>query len=258
MCEISKDVLLLACGPYGLRAFSLSSKQLIKRDPFTLPDVYSVAFDAATDTLLLALRVDTDTSEDVWLASLQRAEVAGDWREVHRVQTGKADWNFVSLSLVGDSRLIFGRSMSEKLYVFDVSADHHLRAVGAIALEDSLRKFACTRLGADPLVAITDYGNKGVSLNRLVTLPIDPLARADLIQAGWLLFRGDLLLVADFNRDAMSHAVVPFRVTGGQLTRLPELLGTNAGVYVDIWCLAGDRLAVVVYKSGDLLLFAFE
>ena len=93
---------------------------------------------------------------------------------------------------------------------------------------------------------------------RLVALRLEPLARTDLVAPVLVLFRGDLLLVADYNERADTHTIVPFRVTGAELNRQRELLNHNTGVRATAWCLAGDRLVVRDWKSKDMLLYTFE
>ena len=153
ICALDDDCVLLACG--ALRALRLSSAQLCARDPSPLEDVWNVAFDAATDTLLLALKAKARGSRAVaWLVSLQR--VSDEWREVQRMQTEFALSDWVGISFAGDSRALCGQQFKDRLYAFDVSADHRLQPVGTVVLEAAFCRFACTRLGGDSLVAFTD------------------------------------------------------------------------------------------------------
>ena len=52
-CALSADKLLLTVGTAGLRALSLHCGQLASWEPTALRDVWRVAFDANTNTLLL-------------------------------------------------------------------------------------------------------------------------------------------------------------------------------------------------------------
>ena len=211
LCALADDVLFAACGTLGLRALLLSSAQLCARDPSALKDVYSAALDAASGTLLLALRAEAgfvasfmagyngkDAPDVVWLVSLKC--VADKWREVQRVQTEctfTGQW--IGLSFAGDSRVLCGQCREDRLYAFDVSAERRLRPVGAVVLDDKLCRFACTRLGGDSLIAISDAGLTCVSVQRLVgtgdSLRLEPLARTALAGAENVLFRGEQLLV---------------------------------------------------------------
>ena len=263
LCAFADDVLLAACGSDGLRALRLSNAHLCARDPSALKDefVWSAALDAASGTLLLALRAEAaaasgaraaDDSYVVWLVSVQC--VADEWREVQRVQTKCTLPNWVGLSFTGDSRVLCGQIGEDRLYAFDVSAERRLRPVGAVVLDDKLCRFACTRLGGDSLVAIADAGHTCVSLQRLVgagdALRLEPLAHTALAGAEDVLFRGDQLLVA-----TNSQSVVSFGVSGGGLRGPRELLGAGTGVRVDCWCLAGDRLVVANWHSRNLVLY---
>ena len=238
LCALADDVLLAACGSDGLRSLRLSSAQLCARDPSALKDVYSAALDAASGTLLLAFVAEVAAASGaraagvVWLVSLEC--VADEWREVQRLQTQctffySCEW--VGLSFADASRVLCGKRGEDRLYAFDVSAERRLRPVGAVVLDDKLNRFACTRLGGDSLVAITDAGFTCVSVQRLVgagdALRLEPLARTALAGAENVLFRGDQLLVA-----TISHSVVSFGVSSGGLIGPRELLGAGAVVGV--------------------------
>ena len=259
LCALADDVLLAACGFYGQRALRLSSAQLSARHPSALKHVYSVALDAASGTLLLAFvgkaaaASGTLAADVVWLVSLQC--VADEWREVQRVQTEctfTRQW--VGLSFAGDSRVLCGQCLDDRLYAFDESAERRLRPLGAVVLDDKLCTFACTRLDGDSLVAIAVAGRTCVSLKRLVgagnALRLEPLARTALAGAQNVLFRGDQLLVA-----TTSQSVMSFSVSGGGLRGPRELLGAGAGALVYCWCLAGDRLVVADSNSWNLVLY---
>ena len=263
LCALADDVLLAACGSCGLRALRLSSAQLCTRDPSALKDVLSAALDAASGTLLLAFEAEAAAASGaraadikvVWLVSLQC--VADEWREVQRVQTECTNFfGWVGLSFAGDSRVLCGQSGEDRLYAFDLSAERRLRPVGAVVLDDKLKRFACTRVGGDSLVAIADAGRTCVSVQRLVgagdALRLEPLVRTALAGAENVLFRGDQLLVA-----TISKSVVSFGVSGGGLRGPRELLGDGAGVRVHCWGLAGDRLVVAEWGSEDLVLYEY-
>ena len=146
LCALADDVLLAACGSYGLRALRLSSAQLCARDPSALKYefVQSAALDAASGTLLLA-----------FVAEAAAASGARDVMSLVSLQCVADEWRvWVGLSFADDSRV---------LYAFDVSAERRLRPVGAVVLDDMICRFACTRLGGDSLVAIADAGRTCVS-----------------------------------------------------------------------------------------------
>ena len=91
-------------------------------------------------------------------------------------------------------------------------------------------------------------------MHRLVGLKLEHFARTNLVGPGKVLFCSDLLLVTNYNRDTNVHTIMSFLLTAARLIRHRKLLGANAGVYVESWCLAGDRLVVRDNKSKDLLL----
>ena len=264
LCALSDDDVLLAYSsqftPPRMRAVSLRSQQLPSpREVSALENVYRVAYDALTDTLLCVCK-DINT----WLVLLRRNVSANDWLEVNRLRTPfELTWSPFQVPrnelVVCESRALLAQRIGKykrRLHVFDLSAKHGLSAVGTVAPEVKFRSFACTRLGADTLVAFADATL--VSLHRLATLQLESLSRIKLTDPGILVFRGNQLLVADWNEATKTHAIVPLLTAGGRLMRQPLLLDANDSVWIDEWCLAGDHLVVMKFNSNDLLLYAFE
>ena len=276
LCALSDDIVLFACGTDGLRGLSLKRSKLIPNDISTIKEVYGVAFDLATDTLLLAIvewKSDpsffekvanflempfSSTRRTLWLTSLQRG--TDGWTEVERVQTdltcfvGKIMW--VGISTMSGSRVLLGGGENrDRLYSIQVSPDHRLHRIGSVDLENKVNQFACTREGVDTLVAFS-HTNCAVSLHRLAALQLEPLARVQLSAPSRLLFLGRLLLVADWNKKTETHNIVSFATTGGKLTGKRQLIeATKASALVDEWCVAGIRLVVRDGNSNDLLLY---
>ena len=259
LCVLHGDVVLLACHDGGVRALSLESLRLSRCDPCAQKNVYNVAFDAATATLLLVVAEEAARDTRLWLVSLERG--TRDWLEVERVQTELTPGSSnVGLQMAGDSRVLLGQEDTDSLYVFDVSAEHRLHDAGTVALEHQLCRFACTSLGSDTLVAVTQYRGKCVLVHRLLDGPLllKPLARTQLARPGCVLWRGNQLLVAYSPSVYDSHVVDSFLLSGALLMRQRQLLAANTGSYSNQWCLAGDRLCVWEYNSKDLLLYVFE
>ena len=259
LCALSADELLLACFGAGLRAVSLHTGQLVARKPTALrDDVLSVAFDAHTDTLLLVV----GAANNWQLVSLRRN--ASEWLEVQRLNIlvpYPIYMNDVHLT-VCDSRVLFGRGMTNTLYVFDVSAAHTLREAGSVSLQTTSSCLACTRRDNDTLVAFAHYDS--VSLQRLTSplLRLEQIASVKLTEPRHLVFVGDQLLVADLNDDTGKHAIVSLRATGNALSERRVLLNAQRSVYVSCWTLAGDKLVIVEWdstnqKSGDLHVLEF-
>ena len=265
LCALSADELLLACGVGGLRALSLHTGQLVAND---LQRIDRVAFDAHTDTLLL-LGESKDAHNSVQLVSLRRN--AGEWL----VMNGFKFINILSQPInqinqyissfdmaVCDSRVLvlegYDKSQgdyNQKLFVFDVNAAHTLNYTVSVQLQAMYYdRLACTRRDGDTLVAFSHESS--VSLHRLASLQLEQIATSDELKPHLLLFRGDLLLVADWNPAINKHAIVSFRATGNALTERRVLLDAQHSVYVDAWALAGDRL--FLWNDGDLHVYDLE
>ena len=252
MCALSADEVLLACG--DLRAVWLHTAQLVAHESSAIrDDVLGVAFDAHTDTLLLQLSAPTD--DYYLLVSLRRN--ASKWLKVQRLGTRvHRSFNIFNFA-VCDSRVLLGQWRSDRVNVFEVSAEHTLRDAGSLTLQSGFNGVACTRRDGITLVAFSN--ETSVTLLRLMsfTLRLVPLASVSLTAPHRVLFREDLLLVADWNKANRTDAIVSFRVSGNALTERRVLLDAQAGVRVVAWTLASDRLVLRDLKSEELLVYDF-
>ena len=266
MCALSAEEVLLACSAAGLRAVSLHNTQLVAHEPSAIRYVYGVAFEALTDTLLLLVGAPTD--DYYQLVSLRRNE--SEWLEVQRLDTRiRAESYYIFKFAVCDSRVLLGGRYT--LNVFDVSAEHTLLDAGNVTWQSRFRKFECTGLDCDTIVAVVCTrrdsntlvafsDDTSVFLQRLASLPLrlEPLASVNLTAPRLLLFRGDLLIIADWNRANRTDTIVSFRVSGNALTERRVLLDAQAGVYVGAWALASDRLVLMNWELLELLVYAFK
>ena len=217
-----------------------------------------VAFDVLTETLLLLVRA----AHEWQLVSLHHNW--NGWVEGRHNTSIPNDSVAVEMALC-DSRVLIGRRAGNVVYVFDVTASHTLRAAGNVTLNSGLWGLACARRDNDTLVGITFAHLSEVTLHRLASDPLrfEPLAtRGDLIAPRWLLFREDLLLVADWNNSVGTHAILSFRASGNALTERRVLLDAKRSVLVGAWTLVGDRLTVSELNStgwtaGDLHIYDF-
>ena len=253
MSALSADEVLLACGAAGLRAVSMHTAQLAAYEPTALQNVYRVAFDTHTDTLLLLVWAPTD--DYYQLVSLRHN--ASKWLEVQRIGTRMNRFFRIFNFAVCDSRVLLGDIGSDTMYVFDVNAEHTLRDAGSVNWKISAYGVACTRRDGVTLVAFSHYTS--VSLQRLASLPLrlEPIASVDLTDPNLLLFSGDLLLVADLNRATRTYAIVSFRASDNALTERQVLLDAEAGVDVRDWALASDRLVLWNWAPKELRVYAF-
>ena len=249
LSALSDDVMLLACGAAGLHALSLSSNNTSPFGPADIGDVYRVVFDAYTDTLLLLVKPPRAAAatgrRDYWqLVSLSREENA-EWLEVQRlttaIQVPAAEEVIALVIAVCDSRvLLAGRAeLRDPLYVFDVSASHYLSHAAKVSSPNWFYGLACARRGDETLVAFSHETE--VSLQRLESQSFKKLASVELSDPDRLLFRGHMLLVADWNKKNSTPAIKSLSAFDDSLTE-KVLCGYRSGVRTRVWALAGDRL----------------
>ena len=254
MCAFSADELLFACGDAGLRALSLHTGQLAARESTALQNVWQVAFDAHTDTLLLFVR--PPNAGNCQLVSLRRN--ASEWLEVQRLNTS-IPYPTVHMA-VCDSHVLIGGEGMKTLYVFDVSAAHTLSDAGFVVYKSAIYGLACTRSDGDTLVATSN--STGLSLQRIASLPLRFEHIATIVNVTGLtggkrlLFRGELLLIFDRNFVPNKDAIVSLRATDNALTERRVLLDPQPLVFLTAWTLAGDQL-VLSDSDSNLLVYKF-
>ena len=263
LCALSGDVVLLLKVTGELQAVSLDSLfSAHKFYPIQSNGIYQVAFDSQTDTLLLVVQNATGKSYE--LVSLGRDTNGWSVKKRLSVDIDPAD----SKIAVCLSRLLL-RGRYDKLHVFDVSATHSVSAMGYLALgqENEFYGFSCTRRDNDTYIALTHASS--VSLHRLVSsqpLQLVELANFTLFEPkrslphkDLMLFLGARLLVANYNENTQTHAIVTLRASENALTdkRIVNLdSGNDAGVQVNAWTLAGDRL--VLWGSNSKSLYVYR
>ena len=255
MYALSADELLLVCGAAGLHAVSLRTGLFAAAKSSAIRDVYGVAFDTHTDTVLLVVETPTDDYQQ--LVSLRRN--ASEWLEVQRLDT--RIHRYIPSISVCDSRVLLGDLQGmQTLYVFDVNEAHNLIVsdAGNVSLESVFNGFACTRRGNDTLVAFAH--DSSVSLWRLAALPLrlEPLASVNITDPWQLLFRGDLLLVDDWSSATRTNDIVSFRVAENALSERRVLLNSQeAGFDFGRWALLGERIVLSAWNDARLLVYDF-
>lgn len=204
------------CAPSLLTVTGL----LDARKPTAVQNVRRVAHDAHTDTLLLLVQPPTYNIKYLQLAT-QRLQ----WFEVQRLDT-RIQVSVLFYMAVCESRVLLGNETT--LYVFDVSAAHTLSDAGSIVDQRGINGLACIRRDGDTLVSTANWTS--VSLQRLASLPLrlEHIATSgDFTRANQLLFRGELLLVADRMSGIGKHAIVSFRTRDKALNERRELLSAQ-------------------------------
>ena len=99
--------------------------------------------------------------------------------------------------------------------------------------------------------------DKSVRLHRLRGDRLEELARIQLKAPDYLLWLADRLLVADYDSEKKSHAVIELEVSDTRLERRRELIATSDNINVSRLCAVNDGLAIFDYNSRDILHYSF-
>ena len=227
--------------------------------PHASPPLYescTVAFDAHTVTLLILVTA----ANKLQLVSLRRN--ASEWLDAapHHISYHKINDMVACNSHV----LLTGGENQGTLFVFDVNVapPHTLRDAGSLPQQTAIYALACTRATTKRSSHLQKQTQCLCTGSRHAHSSSSPIVDLIWVYPNRLLFRGELLLVADMNSAITgSHTIVSFRATGNALTEQRVLLDDQDSVVGRAWLdSAGDRRLVLaewksesVYrKSGDL------
>ena len=147
---------------------------------------------------------------------------------------------------------IYGSAYME---LFRVESGPRIARVHRIHVPEQYFWFSAT-WGGDTLVAIS-YEDKSVRVHRLREDRLEELARMQLMSPYKLLWLADWLLVADFDREKQSHAVIVLEVSDTRLERRCELIATSEKIDLSRFCAVKDGLAIFDTNSKDILHYSF-
>ena len=193
--------------------------------------VWSVCHMSDSDTLLvcsgeIGCKEESNKDGGNWLVALSRN--GSEWREAQRVHTDGIGHISCALS---DSRVLIGydgnliTSPYEYMELFRVESPwfrgKRIARVHRIHVPKKYYTFSAT-CGSDTLVAMSYENDNSVRLHRLRGDRLEELARIQLKNPTHLLWLADRLLVADFDSENQSHAVIELEVCDTRLERRRE------------------------------------
>ena len=224
----------------------------VYRAPPTIKSLWSVCHMSDSDTLLVCSRENgPDQKVAKWLVALSRND--SEWREAQRVQTdgmGKIS------SALSDSRVLIGQWQSTYMELFRVESGPRIARVYRIHVPEEFRWFSAT-CGRDTLVAMSyPLRDKSVRVHRLRGDRLEELARIQLKKPYYLVWLADRLLVAEYDTEKKSHAVIELEVSDTRLERRRELIATSENIIVHRLCAVNDGLAIFD-KHNDILHYSF-
>ena len=205
-----------------------------------------------SDTLLVCSSEKKTEREWVnWLVALSRN--GSEWREAQRVQTDGRGHISCALS---DSRVLIGYGYDQYMELFRVESGPRIARVHRIDVPEQYFSFSAT-CGSDTLVAMSYENDNSVRVHRLRGDRLEELARIQLKRPDYLLWLADRLLVADYDDEKHSHAVIELEVSDTRLERRRELIATSENIRVWRLCAVNDGLAIFDSKSRDILHYSF-
>ena len=207
-----------------------------------------------SDTLLVCSGelMPPDMKLAYWLVALSRN--GSEWREAQRVQTDGIGQISCALS---DSRVLIGDFKSTYMELFRVESGPRIARVHRIHVPEMYDWLSAT-CGSDTLVAMT-YPNpdQSVRVHRLRGDRLEELARIQLKCPKILMWLADRLLIADFDFQKHSHAVIELEVSDTRLESRRELIATSEYICVHRFCAVNDGLAIFDDESIEILHYTF-
>ena len=225
------------------------------RDVYRATHVYSVSHMSDSDTLLVCSGEEgPDENYANWLVALSRN--GSEWREAHRVKTYDDGDMCCALS---DSRVLIGQRKSTYMELFRVKSTwfrgKRIARVHRIMVPEQYKCFSATS-GSDTRVAMS-YEDQSVRVHLLLGDQLEELARIQLKYPSLLLWLADRLLVADFDREKQSSAVIELEVSDTRLERRRELIATSENIHLTSLCAVNDGLAIFD-QSRDIVQCSFD
>ena len=217
------------------------------------PFITSVCHMRDSDTLLVcSFEKGPDRNRARWLVALSRN--GSEWREAQRVQTDASGGISCALS---DSRVLIGEPSSRYRYMelIRVESGPRIARVHRIHVPEEYNWFSAT-CGSDTLVAMS-YPDESVRVHRLRDDRLEELTRIQLKQPSLFLWLANRLLVADYDSEKHSHAVIELEVSDTRLERRRELIATSDNIRVCRLCTVNDGLAIFDCKTKDILHYSF-
>ena len=215
--------------------------------------VWSVCHMSDSDTLLVCSGEGGPDGEWAkWLVALSRN--GSEWREAHRMQTDRTGMNCCALS---DSRVLIGAWSSKFTELFRLESGPRIARVHRIHVPQRYEWFSAT-CGSDTLVAMCyPFTDKSVRVHRLRDDRLEELARIKLKEPWRLLWLADRLLVADYDREKQSHAVIELKVSDMRLERRRELIASSENIFVENLCALNDGLGISDFMSKTIVHYSF-
>ena len=214
----------------------------------TDPHIWSVCHMSDSDTLLVC----SEERGVRWLVALSRNGIK--WREAQRVQTDERGHISCALS---DSRVLIGEWNSKRMELFHVESGPSIARVHLIDVPVEYSYFSAT-CDSDTLVAMTYRSpDNSVRVHRLLDDRLEEIARIELKEPSSLFWLADRLLVADYDRENESHAILELKVSDMRLGRYLQLIATSEKIDVRSLCAVNDELVIFNYNTRDILQYSF-
>ena len=224
------------------------------RDVYRVPHdtksyVGSVCYMSNSDTLLVCSdEYGPDRKWANWLLALSRN--GSEWREAQRVQTDRLGSISCALS---DSRVLIGENNSTYMKLFRVESGPRIARVHRIRVPEEYFSFSAT-CGSETLVAMCYWESvKSVRVHQLRGDRLEELTCIQLKRPNRLLWLADRLLVADYDSEKQSDAVIELLMSNTRLERRRELIAASKNIDVGRWCATDDGIAIFDPKSNTIL-----
>ena len=258
--NLARDELFLADrNNEVVRAMRVRDNAGDQRDVYRAPNytsirVWSVCHVSDSDTLLVC----SGEKYANWLVALSRN--GSEWREAQRVKIDRdrrKEQNDVISCALSDSRVLIGERYTTYMELFRVESGPRIARVHRIHVPEEYYWFSATCC-SDTLVAMSlPFTDNSVRVHRLRGNRLEELARIQLKSPGTLLWLADRLLVADYDIENESHAVIELEVSDTRLERRRELISTSKNINVRRLFAVKDEVAIFDYNTNDILHYSF-
>ena len=252
---ISDDTVLLAYGAAGLRVFLLSSKKVSSQPPAAIRDVYRVAYDSATDTLVLLVRPENSATRKYWVLVTMQSR-GSKWIEVARYNTTISPESDLNIAVCGTQGIYspYAKGAENTARWFRITAERTLDDWTLYSFPSSIHGLACIVSGGNTEFAFAFESEVIAYMSDPGPGKLKESWRVALNAPLRLLFYGHKkLLVTRWNSDTNTHDILSLHESGylmlSRMKEHPFLLPDNSRFLVRAWTLAGRKLVLVDQNS---------
>ena len=260
------DELFLTNAQIGaVRSISLRSGLLGVRDAFHISSEAGHLHGACYIPSIYSLLLCISEGGLSWLMALSHD--GPEWSERARIPIASPTGHIWLLN-VSTPTVLFAERGSSLLRIERITNEYAIETMGQINLSGKILAIDARADEKKDSLVVVAYENESIALYRLVDNTLCEFLRFEEPDVSSVLLLSDRLLAAIQPKyptsDRNSQSIVELELNleseneNACSSQHRELLGRNEGIVVGCWCVAGQKVALWDFNSGDILLYSLR